>query len=275
MSSTQASFQAKQKRNKSFRGRKQWSFAIADEPSKLGGWGRASTASALYSLPYYCCICDHYLSSSWRATVSRLLVENFLNPGVVMMENSLRLKLIAAMKDPSRSPISSVNQRNEERNGARTRAVNRHSCLQWPADPLWPNSKLLTPLPRPCQPAKRMHFTCKSCRKQSPPTQSLCPVEKMAHTGDKMGRLHYSVPHVHLIVSIAIALTANKHNLIAHQLFDGRKTGNLEMILRWETSLLSFCMRFCFHSSLPSPSLQWLYFSTNSISKYYSQYKIF
>lgn len=91
--------------------------------------------------------------------------------------------------------------------------------------------KLLTPL-RNLQAAKRIHFTCKSRRAQSSPTCSLCPVEKMANTGDKMGLLHYSVPHVHLIVNIAIALTANKHSLIAHQLFDGRKTGNLEMILR-------------------------------------------
>lgn len=119
--------------------------------------------------------------------------------------------------------------------------------------------KLPTPL-RHFQATKRTHFTCKSCRAQCSPTCSLCPVEKMANTGDKMGLLHYSVPHVHLIVNTAIALTANKHNLIAHQLFDGRKTGNLEMILRWETSLLSFHMRFCLHSSLPLPSHQWLYF---------------
>lgn len=133
---------------------------------------------------------------------------------------------------------------------------------------------LLAPL-RHFQATKRTHFTCKSCRPQCSPTCSLCPVEKTANTDDKMGLLHYPVPHVRLIVNIAIALTANKHNLIAHQLFDGRKTGNLEMILRWETSLLSFRMRFCFPSSLPSPSPQWLYFSTNSTSKYYSQYKIF
>lgn len=85
-------------------------------------------------------------------------------------------------------------------------------------------------------PASRLQrgysFTCKQCRAQSSPTSSLGPVEKMANTDDKMGLLHYSVPHVHLIVNIAIALTANKHNLIAHQLFDGRKTGSLEMILR-------------------------------------------
>lgn len=61
---------------------------------------------------------------------------------------------------------------------------------------------------------------------------SLCPVEKLANTGDKMRLPHYSVSHAHLIVNIAIALTANKHNLIARQLFDGRKTGSLEMILR-------------------------------------------
>lgn len=103
---------------------------------------------------------------------------------------------------------------------------------------------------------------------------SLSPVEKLANSSDKMWLPHYSVPHAHLIVNIAIALTANKHHLIARQLFDGRKTGSLEMILRWETSLLSFCMRFCFHSSLPSPSPQWLYFSTNSTSKHYSHYKI-
>lgn len=133
--------------------------------------------------------------------------------------------------------------------------------------------RLLTP-PRHSQAAKRTHLTCKWCRTQSSPTCSSCPVEKMVNTGEKMGLLHYSVLHVHLIVNIAIALTANKHNLIAHQLFDGRKTGNLEMILKWETSL-SFCMKFYFHSSLPSPSPQWLYFSTNSVSKYYSQYKIF
>lgn len=58
---------------------------------------------------------------------------------------------------------------------------------------------------------------------------SLCPVEKLANTGDKMRLPRYSA---HLIVNIAIALTANKHNLIARQLFDGRKTGSLEMILR-------------------------------------------
>lgn len=134
--------------------------------------------------------------------------------------------------------------------------------------------KLLTP-PRHVPAGDRMRFTCRSCRAQGCPTCSLCPVEKMASTGNKMGLLHYSVPHVHLIVNIAIALTANKHNLIAHQLFDGRKMGCLEVMSRWESSLLSFYMRFCFHSSLPSPSPQWLYFSTNSKSKYHSQHKIF
>lgn len=61
---------------------------------------------------------------------------------------------------------------------------------------------------------------------------SLSPVEKLANPGDKMRLPHYSVPHAHLIANIAIALTANKHDLIARQLFDGRKTGSLEMILR-------------------------------------------
>lgn len=41
----------------------------------------------------------------------------------------------------------------------------------------------------------------------------------------------YSVPLVRLIVNIAITSTANKHGLIAHQLFDERKTGTLEMIV--------------------------------------------
>lgn len=156
--------------------------------------------------------------------------------------------------DSSRSVISSTNQRNEERNEDKTRAVNsewlcsdQHFWLQ------------------------RMHFTCKSYKALP---HVLKPCGELANTGDKMRLPHYSVPHAHLIVNIAIALTANKHNLIARQLFDGRKTGSLEMILRWETSLLSFCMRFCFHSSLPSPSPQWLYFSTNSTSKHYSHYKI-
>lgn len=172
----------------------------------------------------------------------------------------------------SRSVLSSTNQRNEERTEAKTRVVNSEWLC---SDQQTHCDSTQTPVPTEALlAAKRMHLTCKSCRAQSSPTHSLCPVEKMANTGDKIGLLCYSVPRAHLIVNIAIALTANKHNLIAHQLFDGRKTGSLEMILRWETSLLSFCMRFCFHSALPSPSPQWFYFSTNSTSKYYSQYKI-
>lgn len=49
-------------------------------------------------------------------------MEKSLNPRTVKVENSLSLRLIAAM-DSSRSVISSTNQRNEERNEARTRVV--------------------------------------------------------------------------------------------------------------------------------------------------------
>ena len=146
--------------------------------------------------------------------------------------------------------------------------------LQWSADLPWPSANFWPHQgTSSLQRGRILHVNRIGCRALSRIPRALW--RKWLTLVIKMGLLHYSVPHIHLIVSIAIALTANKHNLIAHQLFDGRKTGNLEMILRWETSLLSFCMRFCFHSSHLSSSPQWLYFSTNSISKYYSQYKIF
>jgi hypothetical protein len=63
-------------------------------------------------------------------------------------------------------------------------------------------------------------------------TCSLCPVEKIANTGDKTELLHFSVLRVRLIVNTVTALTASKHSLIAHQSPDGRRAGSLEMILR-------------------------------------------
>ena len=57
-------------------------------------------------------------------------MENSLNPVVVKVENSLSLRLTTAVKDSSRSAISSVNQRNEEeRNGAKARAANSDSAV--------------------------------------------------------------------------------------------------------------------------------------------------
>ena len=254
-------FSGRTKKKQELSGRKQLFVTGADEPRFIN-----SIFSTLYS---------PLLLLLWPLLASKVKGYSLkvMDGEISKVENTLSLRLIAAMKDSCASAISSVNQKNEEEtNGAKIRAANNDSAVI--SRPTVTQCKLLTP-PRHFKPAKRTNFTCKSHRVQSSLTYSSCPVEKMANSGDKMGLLHYSVPHIHLIVSIAIALTANKHNLIAHQLFDGRKTGNLEMVLRWETSLLSFCMRFCFHSSHLSSSPQWLYFSTNSISKYYSQYKIF
>ena len=72
------------------------------------------------------------------------------------VENTLSLRMIAAMKDSCRSAISSVNQRNkEEGNGAKIREANSDSAVI--SKPTMTQCKLLTP-PRHFQACKEDEF---------------------------------------------------------------------------------------------------------------------
>ena len=72
------------------------------------------------------------------------------------VENTLSLRLTAAMKDSCGSAISSVNQKNEEeRNGAKIRAANSDSAVI--SRPTVTQYKLLTP-PRHFQACKDDEF---------------------------------------------------------------------------------------------------------------------
>lgn len=123
------------------------------------------------------------------------------------------------------SAISSVNQKNEEgEEWSKIRAANSDSAVI--SRPTVTQYKLLAH--QGTSSLQRWPILCKPCGAEL--SHIPCALwRKWLTLVIKMGLLHYSVPHIHLIVSIAIALTANKHNLIAHQLFDGRK----QAIWKW------------------------------------------
>lgn len=207
------------------------------------------------------------MPSFWLLHLGLLLViqikgygpKTFWTHWLLTQGNSRGPKMTAVLEDSSTPVLSLANT------GRRFRTINQ----EWLRQPA-------------CTVAQSKHFQAarRHISRASPAAHrawphTLCALSRKWLTLATHGTAPiYSVPLEHLIVSIAITLTANKHSLVAHQLFDERKTGSLEMICMWGTPLLSFYMMLCFPSSLPQ-SLLSDYNSPQTQHQNTSQPKIF